>query len=210
MSITVVIADDHPVVRCGLTSLLEGAGVTVVGQASSGREAIALARRHKPHVVLLDIRMSDGDGLDALQRLRRDVPQTKVIMLSTYDNPTYIARARALGASDYLLKGSTRQQIVQTISGVAAGRSPARHGPLGRVAGIMGARDRLPQPAADLTQREAQVLRHLALGLSNKEIAQSLSISADTVKEHVQRLLPKINAVDRTQAAVWAVKNGFV
>ncbi len=210
MSIKVVIADDHPVVRCGLASLLEGTGVSVVGQAASGKEAIALARKHRPHVVLLDIRMSDGDGLATLERLRQELPKTKVIMLSTYDNPTYIARARALGASDYLLKGSTRQQIVQTISAVAAGRAAERHGQLGRMAGIMAARDPLPQPAANLTQREAQVLRHLALGLSNKEIGRSLSISADTVKEHIQRLLLKINATDRTQAAVWAVKNGLV
>lgn len=209
MSIKVVIADDHPVVRSGLASLLEGTGISVVGQAGSGKEAIALARKHRPHVVLLDIRMSDGDGLDTLERLQQAMPQTRVIMLSTYDNPTYIARARALGASDYLLKGSTRQQIVQTIAAVAAGQALERHVQVRRVARIMAARDPLPQPAAGLTRREAQVLRHLALGLSNKEIGRSLSISAETVKEHIQRLLLKINATDRTQAAVWAVKNGF-
>jgi DNA-binding NarL/FixJ family response regulator len=210
MSIKVVIADDHPVVRSGLARLLEGTGVQVVGQAPGGNEAVALTRKHRPHVVLLDIRMSDGDGLETLARLKQASSKTRVIIFSTYDNPTYIARARALGASEYLLKGSTREQIVQTIRAVAAGKAAEGEGPLHRVAQVMAKRDRLPQPAADLTLREAQVLRHLALGLSNREISRSLAISADTVKEHIQRLLPKINAADRTQAAVWAVKNGFV
>jgi DNA-binding NarL/FixJ family response regulator len=198
------------VVRTGLVSLLEGTDLEIVGLASSGPEAVRLAKKHKPDVILLDIRMSEGDGLAALEELRQSSPNCRVVMLSTYDNPTYIARANALGASDYVLKGSTREQLLGAIRAVAAGKAPSDFGEMQRVAGAMAAREKEADPQLSLTQRETQVLRHLALGLSNKEIGRSLSISVETVKEHVQHLLRKIDATDRTQAAVWAVRKGLV
>ena len=106
MSINVVVADDHEVIRSGLKSLLAGSEISVVGQASNGKEAVEEVVKHKPDVVLLDIRMPNGDGLTALDEIHRELPDTRVVMLSTYDNPTYIARCVALGASDYVLKGS--------------------------------------------------------------------------------------------------------
>lgn len=211
MAVKVVVVDDHEVVRTGIVSLFEGSDVKVVGQASSGSEAIKVVKDKKPDVVLLDIRMEQGDGLTALEKLRQSAPNSRVVILSTYDNPTYVARANAMGASDYLLKGSTRDQLLGAIRTVAAGNAPSSFGEMRRVAGAMSTRKKEDDVVeVPLTQRETQVLRHLALGLSNKEIGRSLSISVETVKEHVQHLLRKIEATDRTQAAVWAVRKGLV
>ena len=210
MSVKVVIADDHEVVRRGLASLLAGSEVKILGEASNGEEALKLAKKLKPDVVLLDIRMPGKDGLATLEKIRAELPTVRVVMLSTFDNPTYVARAVAAGAHDYILKGSSRSEIIAAITGAAAGQLPARAGELRRVATTMANRVATPDPDIPLTQRETQVLRHMALGLSNKEIAQSLTISVETVKAHVQNILRKIAVSDRTQAAVWAVRRGLV
>jgi len=210
MSVKVVIADDHEVVRRGLVSLLAGSEVKILGEAANGDEAVKLTKKLKPDVVLLDIRMPVKDGLSTLERIRAEAPGVRVVMLSTFDNPTYVARAVADGAHDYILKGSSRAEIISAITGAAAGQLPARAGELRRVATTMANRVATPDPDIPLTQRETQVLRHMALGLSNKEIAQSLTISVETVKEHVQNILRKIAVTDRTQAAVWAVRRGLV
>ena len=207
MAVKVVIADDHEVVRRGLVSLLAGSEVKIVGEASTGDEAVKLTKKLKPDVVLLDIRMSGKDGLAALEKIRADM---RCVMLSTFDNPTYVARAVAAGAHDYMLKGSSRAELITSITGAASGQLPMRAGELRRVATTMANRVATPDPDIPLTQRETQVLRHMALGLSNKEIAQSLTISVETVKEHVQNILRKIAVSDRTQAAVWAVRRGLV
>ena len=210
MSIRLLVADDHQVIRTGLATLLAGSGIEIVAEAANGKEAIEQAEQHKPDVVLLDIRMPDGDGLSTLEKLRARVPESRVVMLSTYDNPTYIARAVALGAADYVLKGSSRDDMIATIKAAAAGESPSRSGELKRVASAMKVRQVIDDDDVPLTQRETQVLRHVALGLSNKEIGRSLEISVETVKEHVQNILRKIAVSDRTQAAVWAVRKGLV
>lgn len=210
MSIRLLIADDHEVIRTGLASLLAGSDIEIIAEAANGKEAIEKAEEVKPDVILLDIRMPDGDGLATLEKLRVKVPESRVVMLSTYDNPTYIARAVALGASDYVLKGSTREALIDTITAAAQGESPSRSGELRRVAGAMKIRQVIDDDDVPLTQRETQVLRHVALGLSNKEIGRSLEISVETVKEHVQNILRKIAVSDRTQAAVWAVRKGLV
>ncbi|NQT36546.1 MAG: response regulator transcription factor [Planctomycetes bacterium] len=210
MSIRMLVADDHQVIRTGLVSLLAGTDIEIVAEAATGAECIVQAKEHKPDVILLDIRMPDGDGLSTLEKLRVEVPDSCVVMLSTYDNPTYIARAVALGACDYVLKGSKREDIITTITAAAAGESPSRAGELRRIAGAMKVRQVIDDDDVPLTQRETQVLRHVALGLSNKEIGRSLEISVETVKEHVQNILRKIAVSDRTQAAVWAVRKGLV
>ena len=210
MPIRVIIADDHQVVRAGLRSLVAGSDIEVVGEAATGEEAIRLAEKIKPDVVLLDIRMPDVDGLTALGRIKMNQPSLAVVMLSTYDNPTYVARAVALGASGYLLKGSTRDELMLAIRKVATGEDAWTRDELRRVTGALAT----PRMAADvevpLTQRESEVLRQLAFGLTNKEIGQALGISYETVKEHVQHILRKIGVTDRTQAAVWAVRKGLV
>ena len=210
MSVRLLVVDDHEVIRTGLKSLLAGSDIEVVAEAATGKEAIEQADKSRPDVILLDIRMPDGDGLAALEKLRGVVPESRVVMLSTYDNPTYVARAVALGASDYVLKGASREDLIATITAAAAGESPSRAGELRRVASAMKVRQVIDDDEVPLTQRETQVLRHVALGLSNKEIGRSLEISVETVKEHVQNILRKIAVSDRTQAAVWAVRKGLV
>ncbi len=210
MSVKVLIADDHEVIRSGLAHLMAGTNFEVVGQAANGKECLKLAEQLRPDIIVLDIRMPDWDGLTALEKIKQKVPEAKVVMLSTYDNPTYVARAVALGATDYLLKGATRGEILETLRAVAAGESPSRAGELRRIATSMRVRQVVDDDEVPLTQRETQVLRHVALGLSNKEIGRSLEISVETVKEHVQNILRKIAVSDRTQAAVWAVRKGLV
>lgn len=131
-------------------------------------------------------------------------------MLSTYDNPTYVARSVALGATDFVLKGSTRQELVDVITRAASGDEPLDTSVLRRVKRVMRRRHEREDDGIPLTNRELQVLRHVALGLSNREIGQSLGISIETVKEHVQNILRKLDVNDRTQAAVWAVRRGVV
>ncbi len=208
MSVKVLVADDHEVVRRGLASLFSGSDIKVVAEAKTGEEAIKLTKKLKPDVVLLDIRMPDIDGLDALEKIRKDRPEQRVVILSTYDNPTYVARSVALGASDYVLKGSTKNELVAAINAAASGQPAIKAGELRRVHHAMNTRE--PSDDVPLTQRELQVLRHIALGLSNKEIGRSLGISVETVKEHVQNILRKIAVTDRTQAAVWAVRKNLV
>jgi DNA-binding NarL/FixJ family response regulator len=210
MSIRLLVVDDHEVVRCGLRSLVAGTDIEVVAEAATGEEAVRMTGEHKPDVVLMDIRMPGSDGLTALGRIKLDHPDVPVLMLSTYDNPTYVARAVALGAAGYVLKGAPRERLLDTIRLVAEGESAWTRDELRRVTGALAT----PRLSADvevpLTKRESEVLRQLALGLTNKEIAQALSISYETVKEHVQHILRKVGVSDRTQAAVWAVRKGLV
>ncbi len=210
MSIRVLIADDHEVVRSGLRTLLAGTDVELVGEVSTGDAAVKYALSNAVDVVLMDIRMPEGDGLTALGRIKLDKPEMPVLMLSTFDNPTYIARSVALGASGYLLKGCSKEELLNAIHTAASGESAWTRDELRRVTGALAT----PRLAADvevpLTQRESEVLKQLALGLTNKEIANTLHISYETVKEHVQHILGKIGVSDRTQAAVWAVRKGLV
>jgi DNA-binding NarL/FixJ family response regulator len=210
MPIRIVIADDHEVVRSGLRTLFGGTDIQIVAEAATGEEAVRLTEKHKPDLVLLDIRMAESDGLNALGRIKLNRPDIPVLMLSTYDNPTYIARAVALGASGYLMKGISRDELLSAIRRVSEGSDVWTRDELRRVTGALAT----PRVSADvevpLTQRESEVLRQLAFGLTNKEIAQALGISYETVKEHVQHVLRKIGVSDRTQAAVWAVRKGLV
>lgn len=210
MTIKLLTVDDHEVVQVGLQSLVSGTDVEIIGIASSGEEAVRMAVQLEPDVVLLDIRMAAGDGLNALGRIKLDRPEMPVLMFSTYDNPTYVARAVALGAAGYVLKGAPREKLLSSIRTAAAGESAWTRDELRRVTGALAT----PRLNADievpLTQRESEVLRQLALGLTNKEIAIALRISYETVKEHVQHILRKVGVSDRTQAAVWAVRKGLV
>jgi DNA-binding NarL/FixJ family response regulator len=210
MSIKMVIADDHEVVRAGLKSLFEGTDIRIVAEATSGTAAHKAVVKHRPDLVMLDVRMPDGDGLNCLARIKLDNPEVPVVMFSSHDNPTYVARAVALGAAGYLSKSANRNEIISAIQTAAAGDTIWSRDELRRVTGALAA----PRNGADgevsLTKRESEVLKQLALGLTNKEIAQSLGISYETVKEHVQHILRKVGVSDRTQAAVWAVRKNLV
>ncbi|MEM8947222.1 MAG: response regulator transcription factor [Planctomycetota bacterium] len=210
MSIRLLIADDHAVVRAGLRAMIAESDICIVAEASNGNQALEFASVHSPDVVLLDVRMPEADGIACLGRLRTELPNLPVLMFSAYDNPTYIARAVALGAVGYLIKTVDQQTLLTAIGRVAAGESIWTREELRRVTGALST----PRVAVDLevplTKRESEVLKQLALGLSNKEIALALSISYETVKEHVQHILRKVGVSDRTQAAVWAVRKGLV
>ena len=210
MSIKVLIADDHEVVRCGLRTLLAGTDVEVMGEVATGEQAVKFTLANNPNVVLLDIRMPDGDGLNALGRIKLEKPEMPVLMLSTFDNPTYIARSVALGASGYLLKSCTKEELLNAIRIAAAGESVWTRDELLRVTGALATPRLTADVEVPLTQRESEVLKQLAYGLTNKEIANTLHISYETVKEHVQHILRKIGVSDRTQAAVWAVRKELV
>ncbi len=210
MTVRLVIADDHEVVRAGLKSLLADTEFEVVGEAETGEQAVRTTLDREPDVVLLDVRMVDCDGLTALEKIKNHMPDLPVLMLSAYDNPTYIARASALGASGYVLKNRDRKTLLTALRKAAAGQSAWSRDDLRRVTGALATPRVGQEIEVPLTQRESEVLRQIALGLTNKEIAQALQISYETVKEHVQHILRKIGVSDRTQAAVWAVRRGLL
>lgn len=210
MTIRVLVADDHEVVRLGLRSLLSGSEANVVAEASSAEDAVTAARSDQIDVVLLDVRMGDGDGLGALGRIKSDCPNLPVVMWSAHDNPSYVARAVALGASGYVLKGSPRDTLVDGLRKAASGANTWTRDSLRRVTGALATPRMAGDAEVPLTQRESEVLIELSRGSTNKEIAKTLKISYETVKEHVQHILRKIGVSDRTQAAVWAVRKGLV
>jgi DNA-binding NarL/FixJ family response regulator len=210
MSIKVIFADDHEVVRRGIPALLDGTDIEVSATAKSGEELLSKANAEKFDVVLLDVRMGDEDGLLVLSNFRKAYPDLPVVMISTYDNPTYIARAIAYGAADYVMKGSSREDLTDALMRAAKSIDPPDTSSLKSVQTTMEKRKPVQgDPDIPLTDREQQVLRHIALGLSNKEIASSLQISVETVKEHVQNILRKLSVPDRTAAAVWAIREGM-
>ncbi|MCA9130029.1 MAG: response regulator transcription factor [Planctomycetales bacterium] len=210
MSISVVIADDHEVARLGLRNVLRAGGINVVAEATSGSEVLPLIETHKPDCVVLDVRMQGGDGLHILGRLKLDHPALPVVLFSTYDNPTYVARAVALGAAGYVLKGDPSETLIATIEAATRNETVWTREELRRVTGALATPRVVSDVEVPLTQRESEVLGQLAHGLTNKEIAIALGISYETVKEHVQHILRKIGVSDRTQAAVWAVRKGLV
>ena len=210
MKIKLLVADDHAVVREGITSLLKGSDIQVVAEAETGNQAIERAMNLQPDVVLLDVRMPDTDGLEALERIADRSPRTKVVMFTGHENPTYIARAVALGAAGFVMKGAGKDEIVKAINRAHTGLPPETDSLMGKVRNTMARRRPTYDEDIPLTNREVQVLRHVALGLSNREIGRSLDISIETVKEHVQNILRKLEAGDRTEAAVWAVKRALV
>jgi DNA-binding NarL/FixJ family response regulator len=205
----VLIVDDHEIVRQGLVSLVRDSAIRICGEAATPEEAIRQARKLHPDVVLLDVRLGNRDGLEVIKRLRTASPGVRVVMLSAFDNPTYVARAVSAGAHDYVLKTASRSDLIGAVTNAAAGDEPSRSGELRKVAKAMAKREAATDSGVPLTPRETQVLRQIAMGLANQEIADALEISVETVKEHVQNLLRKISVNDRTQAAVWALRHGL-
>ena len=211
MTIRLLLADDHDLLRLGFQALLASHDdLEIVAEAASGEQAYEAVAACNPDLVVLDVRMAQGDGLNCLGRLKLEYPDLPVLMISSYDNPTYVARAVALGASGYLLKSSTGEELVEAIRTVAAGESVWKREALRRMTGALATPRLNVDVEVPLTQRESEVLQQMALGLTNKEIAQVLGISYETVKEHVQHVLRKVGVADRTQAAVWAVRSGLV
>ena len=206
---TLIIIHPRELLRLGLLSVFEGqAGFKVLGQGSTAKEAQKLIKQHGPNLILLYDQIDDQDSFDLAKQLKESSPDLKIVMLGVQDNTTYMARAASAGVHDYLLEGSTGRQILDTIRDAANGKPPSPFTSYGKVLASM--KDRSSNSAVDLTPREVQVLRHVGYGLSNHEIARSMGISVETIKEHVQNILRKMGVQDRTQAAVWAVKQGLV
>jgi DNA-binding NarL/FixJ family response regulator len=207
--IRLLVADDHEVARSGIKGLLADTEIKIAVEVASGRAAVKYVMENELDVVLLDVRMPDGDGLTTLGRIKLDKPELPVLMLSAFDNPTYEARAVALGASGYLLKSCSRDELLNAIRTAAGGKDLWTRDGLRRVTGALATPRLIADTEVPLTRREGEVLRQIALGLTNKQIAEALHISYETVKEHVQHMLGKIGVSDRTQAAVWAVHKGL-
>ena len=214
-AIRVVIVDDHGIVRQGLRALLTRPGIEVVGEEGSGTAAVQAARTLQPDVMLLDIRMKDGDGLQALPQIKAVSPRTSVIMLTTYANPGYLARAISNGASGYLSKETNPDQIVRAVMAAATGEELIDRTLL-EVALAQAVDMNTPTPEPTdlpveiLSEREQEVLRLMVQGLSNHTIAETLNISIPTVKTHVQHILQKLHVSDRTQAALLAIRQQLV
>jgi DNA-binding NarL/FixJ family response regulator len=209
-AIPLLIAHPKELIRAGLRAMLAGSPVKIVGEASDAQSTLTLAKKHKPAVLLLDAAIPGGDAFELVTKLTKATPTTRFILLSALDNPTYMARARAVGATNFLLMGFSQRELVTAIESAAAGKAASVASPFTKIVASMQPRDARAARDSGLTPRESQVLSHIALGLSNDEIARSLEISVETVKEHVQNLLRKLAVNDRTQAAVWAVQSGVV
>ncbi|TWU33723.1 response regulator [Novipirellula artificiosorum] len=210
MTKNLLIVDDHEVIRIGLRMMLEDTDMKIVGEAASTAEALSQVEKLSPDAILMDIRMEGGDGLNALGRIKLDHAELPIVLYSAYDNPTYIARAVALGAAGFVLKSAPRERLIDALQLAFAGESAWTREELRRVTGALATPRLSTDIEVPLTQRESEVLRQMALGLTNKEIAKMLGISYETVKEHVQHILRKIGVSDRTQAAVWAVRKNLV
>ncbi|MEV0194059.1 response regulator [Kitasatospora purpeofusca] len=217
MTIDILLADDEELVRAGLRVVLEAQGdLRVVGEATDGAEAIALARRLRPQVVLMDVRMPGLDGLAATRELVRDAAAPggyapKILVVTTFEIDDYVYQALRAGADGFLLKRTRPSEIAQAVRLVAAGESllfPAQIRRLAAARGNAAARGTMARAA--LTERETEVLRLIARGLTNAEIAEQLFLGVQTVKTHVSSLLAKLGARDRTQAVVLAYESGFV
>lgn len=210
--IRVLLVDDHELVRQGIAAMLHGATeMQVVGEAKTGREAIEVARRDLPDVVLMDVRMPDMDGLEATKRIKQERPRTAVIMLTMHDNPAYLRDAVRAGAAGYLLKDVSKDELIDAVRQVATGGAFIESQMLKGMLSEMKPDATAPaSPAKNLTKREREILALIAEGMSNREIAGRLVVSSETVKSHVAAILEKLNVSDRTQAAIYAVRNGLV
>ena len=207
----ILLADDHAIWRGGVAAILSDTEFVIVGEASSGAEAIEAARRLKPAMTLLDIRMPGGDGLEALVVLKREHPTMPVVMLTTYDNPTFMAQAVAGGAAGYLLKGVDYDTFVEALRAVSRGDTLLSASEL--VRSLRSVSDNAAGAAdlvTPLTERENEVLRLLSTGLNNREIGQTIFIAESTVKTHVEHIIGKLGVSDRVQAAVWAARCGVL
>ena len=214
MVLRVLVADDQPLVRSGYRTVLDAAdGVTVVGEAADGGQAVALAARLRPDVVVMDVRMPRVDGLTATGLLSAQPGGPAVLVVTTYDLDEYVFGALRAGAAGFLLKDAEPADLVAAVRTVASGDGVVAPGATRRLIAELARLQ--PRPATDprlslLTPREAEVLRHVARGGSNTDIARALSIDESTVKTHVTRLLTKLDIRSRAQAVVFAYDNGVV
>ena len=211
-SITVLIVDDHAVVRQGVRGYLEAQpDISVAGEAASGEEAVRLAADQVPDVVLMDLLMPGMDGVEATRRVRRVSPRSQVVVLTSYHEDVHIFPAIKAGALSYLLKDVGPEELAGAVRAAARGEAVLHPHVATRVMQeLRGTRREVPNPFAELTDRELEVMHHIAEGLSNALIAERLVLSEKTVKGYVSNILSKLHLADRTQAAVFAWREGMI
>jgi len=201
--IRILIVDDHPVVQAGLSSMLATQGeVEVIGSASSGEEALALVRQDMPDILLLDLRMPGMNGIDTLNALKEMKASARVIILTSFETDENIYRAVQAGAQGYLLKDTSQRQMLEAIETVHMGRRYIPNPIAARLAERM--------LRSNLTARESEILEMLAKGLTNKQIGTALSISENTVRNHVNSIMEKLEVSDRTEAVAVAIQQGII
>jgi DNA-binding NarL/FixJ family response regulator len=220
-----LIADDHALVREGMRAMLVSEqNLEVVGEAENGREALQLCRELRPDLILMDVRMPEMDGLAATREIKGEYPETRILILTTHDSPEYLMDAIRAGAAGYVLKDATKQRLLDAMRRVISGESPVNQELAMQVIQRLTGENRRPaatvhEPAEKrrgealaepLTNREIEVLRLLALGKTNRQVAKELLISLSTVKTHIQHVNIKLGVLDRTQAAVRAVELGLL
>jgi DNA-binding NarL/FixJ family response regulator len=212
-SIRVLLVDDHAMFRSGVVSLLRNRpNIEVVGEADSGERALALAVRLKPDVVVLDISMLKGSGLDAARRIKIEAPTSKILMLTVSDAASDLIQALDAGASGYLLKSAVPDELVSALSDVVNGLAPFSQAMTPKlVEELLTARSHVytPAPVDQLTRREVEVLRFIGTGASNAQIARALVTTPNTVKMHVHHILDKLQLSNRTEAAAYAARAGL-
>ncbi len=202
-TIRILTADDHALLRQGIAALVDlEPDMELVAQASTGREAIEQFRRHRPDITLMDLQMPDISGIEAILAIRGEFPEARIIVLTTYAGDVQVVRALKAGARGYLLKGNVHTDLLETIRAVHAGRK--------RIPPEVAAELALHTTEDQLTARELEILRLIAKGNANKEIAAQLSIREDTVKSHVGSILDKLGANDRTHAVTIGLQRGII
>jgi DNA-binding NarL/FixJ family response regulator len=208
----VIICDDQAVVRDGMELLLKlESDIDIVGVARDGAEAVEMVEGCGPELVLMDLKMPGMNGIEATRRIRARFPEVKVLVLTTYDDDEWVFDAIRAGASGYLLKDTPREEIVRAIRGTMEGKAFVDPDVAGKLLGQVASQQTQPETLLTdkLTEREVDVLRLLARGLSNPDIAAELYLSEGTVRNHVSAILAKLNVSDRTQAAVIAIQHGL-
>ena len=201
-SIGVLIVDDHPIMRFGIASIVSGGGMKVLGQAGTGGEAVRMHRHLLPDVTLMDLRLPDMSGVEAIRQIRANTPKAKIVVLTTYEGDEDIRQALEAGASGYLIKGMSHDVLLKALHQVHRGSRFLPHA----VIETLQAR----VPGSHLSHREREVLQLMFRGKSNREIAEDLQIKEATVKSHVSVILMRLNVSDRTQAVVEGLKRGLV
>ncbi|MFS0636080.1 response regulator transcription factor [Mesobacillus foraminis] len=212
MEISIVIADDHHVVRRGLVFFLHTQkDIKVIGEAANGKEAVELAQSHKPDIILMDLVMPVMDGIEATKLIKQELPEIKILILTSFSDQDHVIPALEAGASGYQLKDIQPDDLVQCIKNIIKGENQLHPKATSHLLASLSNKSRQgPNPLGSLTKREIEVLREIAKGKSNKEIAGDLFITEKTVKTHVSNLLAKLELADRTQAALFAVRNSLV